>query len=48
MKFNRLEVDKNNPKIKYISVKEYFNEQGKINEEYVKKAFDFALISENL
>ena len=42
MKFNRLEVDKDNPKIKYISVKKYFDEIGCIKDEYVKKSFEFA------
>lgn len=42
MKFNRLEVDKDNPKIKYISVKKYFDEIGCIKYEYVKKSFEFA------
>ena len=42
MKFNRLEVDKDNPKIKYISVKKYFDEIGCIKDEYAKKSFEFA------
>lgn len=41
MNFNKLEIDKANPKIKYISVKEYFNEMGRIDDNYVKKAFEY-------
>ena len=42
MKFNRLEIDDINPKIKYISVKKYFDEMGQIKEKYIKKSFEFA------
>ena len=42
MKFNKLKPDDDNPKIKYIVVKEYFDEIDRINYEYVIKSFDFA------
>lgn len=42
MEFDKLNIDTDNPKNKFINVKLFFEEMGKIKEEYVKEAFDFS------